>query len=166
MDTSVTFAPKAIAAAPYMPSREAFRETKVPVVQKLDGAATLPADKPFVAQIVSARLSGTEFPENPGEIVPEERTLVPYGTPMLPSEETASEDPFAKSETEEAAEAVTTLLTEETSEEAATLQTEETADGVATLLTEETAEGVATLLTDETAEAITTLQTEETTEAV
>lgn len=85
MDTSVTFAPKAIAAAPYTPTREAFRETKVPVVQKLDGAATLPADKPFVAQVVSARLSGTEFPEQPGEITPEERKLRPYGTPMLPS---------------------------------------------------------------------------------
>ncbi len=86
MDTTLTFAPKTVAAIPYMAEREPPRDNKVPVVKGFEGAATLPANKPFVAQVVTARLSGTEFPENPGEITPSDRTLRPYGTPMLPYE--------------------------------------------------------------------------------
>lgn len=84
MDTSVTFTPKSVAAAPYVINRDQNRDTKVPVVERTEGAATLPANKPFVAQVVNARLSGTEFPDQPAEIVPDDRTLRPYGTPMLP----------------------------------------------------------------------------------
>lgn len=103
MDTSLTFAPKAVAATPYVAKQEPVRDTKVPVVQKSDDAATLPANKPFVAQVVNARLSGTEFPEQPSEITPTDRTLRPYDTPMLPSngdtaeiQDTAPQDSNAK----------------------------------------------------------------------
>jgi len=92
MDTTLTFAPKTVAAIPYVAEREPPRDTKVPVVKGFDGAATLPANKPFVAQVVNARLSGADFPEQPSEIAPSERTLRPYGTPMLPSEERASQE--------------------------------------------------------------------------
>jgi len=37
-------------------------DKKVPAVKALDGGATLPSDKAFVAQVVTARLSGTAFP--------------------------------------------------------------------------------------------------------
>ena len=101
MDTTLTFAPKTVAAVPYVAEREPPRDNKVPVVKGFEGAATLPANKPFVAQVVTARLSGTEFPEQPGEIVPSERTLRPYGTPMLPSEDRSEPEPTAKEAVEE-----------------------------------------------------------------
>lgn len=67
-------------------------DKKVPAVKALDGGATLPSDKAFVAQVVTARLSGTAFPENPENIAPPERTLRPYSTPMLPSEKLTPEE--------------------------------------------------------------------------
>ena len=103
MDTSLTFAPKAAAATPYMAKKETVRDTKVPVAPKSDDAATLPANKPFLAQGGKARPSGTEFPEQPSEITPTDRTLRPYDTPMLPSngdtaetQDTAPQDSNAK----------------------------------------------------------------------
>ncbi len=67
--------------------------TKVQAVEGGETSATLPSDKPFVAQVVTARLSGTEYPENPTEIAPPDRTLRPYDVPMLPydSDATANE---------------------------------------------------------------------------
>ncbi|WP_341366486.1 hypothetical protein [Yoonia sp. BS5-3] len=100
MDSSVTFAPKSVAAAPYVPNKEPTRDTKVPIVEKMEGAATIPTNKPFVAQVVSARLSGTEFPEQPGEIAPDERTLRPYSTPMLPSDGNAEAEMAAAPDAE------------------------------------------------------------------
>lgn len=91
MDTTLTFAPKTVAAIPYVAEREPPWDTKVPVVKGFDGAATLPANKPFVAQVVNARLSGTAFPEQPSAIAPSDRTLRPYDIPMLPSEDRATE---------------------------------------------------------------------------
>ncbi|MEL6682997.1 MAG: hypothetical protein AAFQ09_10165 [Pseudomonadota bacterium] len=99
MDTTLTFAPKTVAAMPYVAEREPPRDNKVPVVKGFEGAATLPANKPFVAQVVNARLSGTDFPEQPGEIVPAERTLRPYGTPMLPSENRTEPEPAPQEKT-------------------------------------------------------------------
>lgn len=58
--------------------------TVVLQVEGTDQSATLPSNKPFVAQVVNARLSGAEYPENPAEIVPPDRTLRPYDVPMLP----------------------------------------------------------------------------------
>jgi hypothetical protein len=84
MDTTLTFAPKSVATVPYVAEHEPPRGKKVPVVKELEGAATLPAERTFIAQVVNARLSGTEFPDNPGEIAPADRTLRPYNTPMLP----------------------------------------------------------------------------------
>jgi hypothetical protein len=70
--------------------------TKVSKVAASDQMTTLPADKPFVAQVVSARLSGTDFPQNPSEIVPPDRTLRPYDVPMLPySKEAEANQPSA-----------------------------------------------------------------------
>ena len=84
MDTTLTLPPKPIGAIAHVPEQMRTPDKKVPVVKALDRAATLPSDKTFVAQVVNARLSGSEFPENPGEIAPPERTLRPYSVPMLP----------------------------------------------------------------------------------
>lgn len=86
METTLTIAPKAIAVIPYMATQAQHVDTQVPRVKAVEGAPTLPADKFFVAQVVTARLSGTAFPENPSEIAPPERTLKPYNMPMLPAE--------------------------------------------------------------------------------
>jgi len=87
MDTSLTFpttpAAAATDAAPILPRAIT---TKVQVVDGAEPSATLPDNKPFVAQVVTARLSGSAFPENPAEIAPPERTLRPYDVPMLPYE--------------------------------------------------------------------------------
>ncbi len=93
MDTTLTLAPKtAIPALSYAPEQRPPSDKKVPVVKGVDASATLPAERPFVAQVVTARLSGTAFPDNPGEIAPDERTLRPYNTPMLPGEKDPEED--------------------------------------------------------------------------
>ena len=80
--------------------------TKVAKMDNADGAATLPFDKPFVAQAVAARLEGGDYPDPPSEIAPPERTLRPYDVPMLPfddAEETAVQDldPSEKSSAED-----------------------------------------------------------------
>ncbi len=86
MDTTLNLAPKAVVAVPYTGEREPPRDTKVQAAKQMDGTATLPADTPFVAQVVNARLSGGDYPETQGEIAPADRTLRPYDTPMLPYE--------------------------------------------------------------------------------
>ena len=87
MDISLNLAPSTSASAMAAPLLERAITTKVPAIEAADKAATLPANKPFVAQVVTARLSGAEFPENPTEIAPPDRTLRPYDVPMLPYEE-------------------------------------------------------------------------------
>ena len=103
-------------------------DKKVPAVKALGGGATLPSDKAFVAQVVTARLSGTAFPENPDNIAPSERTLRPYGTPMLPSEKLTPEEDVLEPEEiigsttpspEQAADKSTKADNEATPEEAA-----------------------------------------------
>jgi len=85
MDTSLTFpTTPAVAATGTLPLLPRADTTKVQAVERSGLGATLPANKPFVAQVVTARLSGSEFPENPAEIAPPERTLRPYDVPMLP----------------------------------------------------------------------------------
>lgn len=84
MDTSLTLPPPAAAATNAAPVLPRAVITKVQAVEGAEDSATLPSNKPFVAQVVTARLSGAEFPENPAEIAPAERTLRPYGVPMLP----------------------------------------------------------------------------------
>ncbi len=84
MDTTRTLAPQTVAAVPHLAAQPPVTGTKVPATRASGGPATLPANKVFIAQVVSARLSGTAFPENPGEIAPPERTLRPYDVPMLP----------------------------------------------------------------------------------
>lgn len=84
MDTSLHLpAPSTLLAAPG-PVLDRSVITKVAPIDARDSATTRPSEKPFVAQVVSARLSGTEFPENPGEIAPQDRALRPYDVPMLP----------------------------------------------------------------------------------
>ncbi len=111
MDTSLTLTPKAVAAIPVIPEAQRPSDTKVPVIKSLDGAATLPSDKAFVAQVVTARLSGTAFPENPAEIAPPDRTLRPYDIPMLPSNE--EEPPATEAEAEGDVEATEPEVTPE-----------------------------------------------------
>jgi hypothetical protein len=57
---------------------------KVTPIDASNKSLARPAERPFVAQVVTARLSGTEFPQNPSEIAPPDRTLRPYDVPMLP----------------------------------------------------------------------------------
>lgn len=91
MDTSLSsLAPSPIASTAPSPLPRAVT-TRVQAIETADDAATLPANKPYVAPIISARLSGTDFPENPTEIVPSDRTLRPYDMPMLPSERPTDE---------------------------------------------------------------------------
>ncbi|MEL6684966.1 MAG: hypothetical protein AAFN63_13020 [Pseudomonadota bacterium] len=92
MDTALTLPPPAAAATSAAPAVPRAITTKVQAVDGADGSATLPANKPFVAQVVTARLSGYEFPNNPGEIAPPERTLRPYDMPMLPSDSSDAEE--------------------------------------------------------------------------
>ena len=84
METTLSIPPKGIAAIPHMAEPVHRNVQQVPTVRSAFSAATLPADRFFVAQVVTARLSGTEYPENPAEIAPPERTLKPYDVPMLP----------------------------------------------------------------------------------
>jgi len=87
MDTSLTLpTPPAVAASDTAPALRRAITTKVQALESVDGGATLPANNPFVARVVTARLSGSDFPENPAEITPPERTLRPYDVPMLPYE--------------------------------------------------------------------------------
>lgn len=89
MDLSLNLTPPTLQAAFAGPLVERQSTTRVTPTQKTETGTTLPSDKPFVAQVVSARLSGTDYPENPAEIAPEGRTLRPYGVPMLPFVEEA-----------------------------------------------------------------------------
>jgi hypothetical protein len=84
MDTSLNIpAPSTLLAAPAS-VLDRYVTSKVAPIDASDSAATRSSEKPFVAQVVTERLSGTEFPENPGEIAPQGRTLRPYNVPMLP----------------------------------------------------------------------------------
>lgn len=84
MDTTLTLSPPAAAATNAAPAVPRAITTKVQAIDSAENSATLPSNKPFVAQVVTARLSGSEYPENPSEIAPPERTLRPYDVPMLP----------------------------------------------------------------------------------
>ena len=84
MDTALNLlsaTPTIIAAAPAV---ERAVTTKVSKLEMSDGAATLPSDKPFLAQAVAARIKDSDYPDPPAEIAPPERTLRPYDVPMLP----------------------------------------------------------------------------------
>ncbi|MEO1641224.1 MAG: hypothetical protein AAFU41_18470 [Pseudomonadota bacterium] len=87
MDVSQNLALPAAANVQTGPVVERAVTTKVQAVETSDSASTLPSDKPFVAQVVNARLSGADYPDNPAEIAPPERTLRPYDVPMLPAEQ-------------------------------------------------------------------------------
>ncbi len=84
MDTSLNLpATQAVPSAP-SPVLDRSVTTKVAPIDTQDSGATRPTEKPFVAQVVNARLSGVDFPQNPSEITPHDRTLRPYDVPMLP----------------------------------------------------------------------------------
>ena len=84
MDTALNLPLPAVAVSPGVSPIERAITTKVQAVEKQDHPATLPADRPFVAGAVSARLSVDNIPDTPAEILPAERTLRPYDVPMLP----------------------------------------------------------------------------------
>lgn len=83
METTLNI-PAAAGPVQAAPSLPRAITTKVQAVEQSDAAATLPSNKPFVAQIVSTQLSGSEQAESPAEIAPPDRTLRPYDVPMLP----------------------------------------------------------------------------------
>lgn len=100
MEIPLSFPAPAATAAAAGPILPRAITTKVQAVEPTDPSATLPDNKPFVAQVVTARLSGTDYPENPAEIAPPERTLRPYDVPMLPYEsESATNPPTAEDAT-------------------------------------------------------------------
>ena len=103
MDTALNLPNTATVAASPTPVVERAVTTKVTPIDAADKATTRPDEKPFVAQVVSARLSGAEFPENPSEITPEDRTLRPYDVPMLPSRDDAEAAPDAPASADETA---------------------------------------------------------------
>jgi hypothetical protein len=84
MDTALNLPLPAAAVSPDVSPIERAITTKVQALEKTDRPATLPPDRPFVAQAVSARLSVDDIPDDPAEIMPAERTLRPYDVPMLP----------------------------------------------------------------------------------
>lgn len=86
MDTSLSLPNVAVASPATAPVLERSITTKVSKIEASDRPATLPSDTPFIAQVVTARLSGSDYPENPKEITPQDRTLRPYDVPMLPYE--------------------------------------------------------------------------------
>ncbi len=100
METSLNLAPPAAVSAQAAPIVERSLTTKVQAIEPSDDSAALPSSKPFVAQVVTARLSGAEYPENPAEIAPPDRTLRPYDVPMLPSDETGKSTPVGAPETD------------------------------------------------------------------
>ena len=83
MDTSLNIpAPAAVSQA--TPALPRAITTKVQALERANTSATLPSEKPFVAQVVNAQLAGTDVPDTPSDIAPAERTLRPYDVPMLP----------------------------------------------------------------------------------
>ena len=88
MDTSLNLPTFAVASTTTAPAGPKAMSSKVQPIESTEQGTTLPANKPFVAQVVSARLAGVEFPETQSEIAPPERTLRPYDVPMLPYDNT------------------------------------------------------------------------------
>ncbi|WP_019955677.1 hypothetical protein [Yoonia vestfoldensis] len=86
MDTSLQMTPTSPAAVPYAAQPRQVPDTVVPPVRSAQAPATLPPERPFVAQAVAARLQDGGFAEDPGEILPDDRVLRPYGVPMLPAD--------------------------------------------------------------------------------
>ena len=84
MDPSLHLTPTAPAAMPYTAQQRQLPDTLVAPVRSAQGSATLPPERPFVAQAVAARLDSS-FAEDPAEILPDDRILRPYGVPMLPA---------------------------------------------------------------------------------
>jgi hypothetical protein len=85
MDPSLHLTPTSPAAMPYAAQPRQLPDTTVAPVRSLQAAATLPPERPFVAQAVAARLD-SGFAEDPAEILPDDRILRPYGVPMLPAD--------------------------------------------------------------------------------
>ncbi len=96
MDTALNLPATATPVTTPTPVTDRSVTTKVAPVDASDTAATRPSEKPFVAQVVNARLSGVDFPQNPSEIAPQDRTLRPYDVPMLPyaAEPLAADEPI------------------------------------------------------------------------
>ena len=86
MDPSLHLTPTSPAAIPYAAQPRQLPDTTVAPVRQAQGATTLPPERPFVAQAVAARLQDGGFAESPAEILPDERVLRPYCTPMLPAD--------------------------------------------------------------------------------
>ena len=84
MDTALNLQSATPTTIPATPAVERAVTTKVTRIEKSDEAATLPSDRPFLAQAVAARIEDSDYPDPPAEIAPPERTLRPYDVPMLP----------------------------------------------------------------------------------
>lgn len=87
METQPTLAITAAATADInAPQKPPATDDEKPVAGTAGDLTTRPAKTAFVAQVVTAQLSGTALPYSPGTIAPPERTLRPYDTPMLPAD--------------------------------------------------------------------------------
>ncbi|WP_322891314.1 MULTISPECIES: hypothetical protein [unclassified Yoonia] len=86
MDPSLHLTPTSPAAMPYAAQARQLPDTMVAPVRSAQAPATLPPERPFVAQAVAARLQDGGFAEDPAEILPDDRVLRPYGMPMLPAD--------------------------------------------------------------------------------
>jgi len=95
MDTAVNLNTTATGTIIQAPVPDRAVTTKVARLESSDGSATLPSDRPFVAQAVAARLENSDYPDPPSDIAPPERTLRPYDVPMLPADPPRSGSPLA-----------------------------------------------------------------------
>ena len=84
MDISPISNPKAVATtAPVVPIPQPV-DTKVATIAASDRSASTRSQKPFIAQIVNAKLATSRFSEKETTTQASERVLRPYGVPMLP----------------------------------------------------------------------------------
>jgi hypothetical protein len=86
MDSSLHLTPTSSAGVPYAAAPRQVPDTVVTPVKPAQGPATLPPERPTIAQVVSARLQDGGFASPPTEILPDDRVLRPYGMPMLPAD--------------------------------------------------------------------------------
>ncbi|MFN3661276.1 hypothetical protein [Yoonia sp.] len=88
MTHSLYLTPTLFVALPYPTDGHRTAEHALPPIQPAPDIPPLPPQRPYLAQAIAAQLQGGDFVRKFGEILPDDRVLRPYGTPMLPAEKT------------------------------------------------------------------------------
>ena len=92
MDYSLHLIPPAKVALPPGTAAPQVRDTDMRPDAQAQTTPPLPAESPYLAQAVAARLHSADMADPPGEILPDDRVLRPYGVPMLPADKPANAD--------------------------------------------------------------------------